>query len=160
MTPLKQGRAGQLYEITDPTKNTAATVEAWLLHLPGAHPLWAWFLLYVIHLRDEEGLPLAEKIKPEFTHQLVFAALDPVIKPEVSNFKTMIRLSPSNYIEQFTISSDEKAELLAYGIAAALVDGQLIAEPDGIMGAREMLTSHVSRLSELIEKGFQNQGKL
>jgi hypothetical protein len=148
MNSLHNGNFGTIYEITDPRRNEqrTGTLEAWLLNLPGAHPLWAWFMLYVIHLRDEEGLPPAEKITPEMTHQLVFVALDPVLKPDPANLKTMVRLTPSNYIEQFAVASDENAIELGFSVAKALADGRLIAEPSGIMGARELMKNFIAHL--------------
>src|SRR5689334_7548154 len=115
--PQIDGRAGQAWRIAidDATRaKWPATCDSWLLHAPGAHPLWQFYLVGLISLRDVPGLEPAKKRHPSMTHELHVVALDPDHNQayDPSDFDTCSSprwLHPLNLAEQFEIGSDRDA---------------------------------------------------
>lgn len=149
MTATYEGKFGKIYEITDQRAKQAASLAGWLMLLPGAHPLWNWYLLNVIHLRDIEGMPPAVKAEVSHTHEIIVVALDPERgRPDPANAESWQHLVPVNHAVQFAASNDGDAIDLGYAVACALADGRLIAEPSGVRGARELMRAFVRQRSQ------------
>lgn len=55
----------------------SACLACWVMHRPGAHPAWAWYVVTIIHLRDIPGVRPAVKRYPEAALELSVYALDP-----------------------------------------------------------------------------------
>jgi hypothetical protein len=72
-----------------------AGLRAWLLHRPGAHPFWSWWLVSVVHLREIPGAPPARKQFPEADHEFRIVTINPEACPHV--------------VEQFGGLTDEQA---------------------------------------------------
>jgi hypothetical protein len=78
-----------------------ATVAAWILFCPWAHPAWHNYAVLVIHLRPVEGLGKPKINLPGATHEVWVYALDPDKDPDPRNpMKTV--LTPPNFIGQWT----------------------------------------------------------
>lgn len=136
---IVEGRYGNGIEVimTDPeVADWGATIRSWFFLCPGQSPAWENYVLHLIHLRDIPGVPPANKVSPEMTHEILFAALDPSKDPKPENMKSWSFLSPFNACEQFEVESDEKAIEMVEMVAQAVVDGLLPAEPM-LSGAKE-----------------------
>ena len=110
------------------------TVTWWLLTGPW-HPVWPQFVLSVLHLRDQAGMPPARLHFPGATHELLVVALNPgkgrratVHAPETltqGGFRAVGgHLEPVDVVHQFTATDDEMtqlAELCARGCADGLL---------------------------------------
>jgi hypothetical protein len=108
-------------------------VDGWLLHVRGAHPLWCYWMLAVIHLR-----PIASVRPPHVrfegaTHELMVVALDPNVPlPDLdavgrgdASFQV---LTPIDVCEQFAVQDDAQASQLCEMAVGVCVNGQ--ASPD------------------------------
>lgn len=139
--PTLRGRAGT----AEPVPPRGVQLAGYLLTLPGAHPFWWHYLLSVVHLRSESDLPPPALRFQEATHELTLFALDPETPPQPDDPHSWKVLTPANLGEQF-VATDEQIPAIAGSFAAALVAGQVIAEPQGITGAREMNRQILERL--------------
>lgn len=140
------GSAGSAIPFSLPLdrQDPAAALARWVLHLPGQHPFWSYYLLSVVHLRDLPGFAPAYKRSPDMEHEVTLFALDPAVTPDPDNPATIKVLTPVNYVEQFAGLTDEQARLLGAQLALAFIAGQLLAEPSGISGARELFSKRLA----------------
>lgn len=134
-----------------------ATVAAWFLQIPGAHPLWSCYMLSVVHLREIAGVKPAVKRFNNATHELLVIALNPNLKPRPDDRNTWQHMTPINVVEQFEVGDDDAAAAIAEKFARACVDGHLHVEPQGIYGERVLWTHAVERTAEHMRLGGHPQ---
>ncbi len=142
-----QGRVGSAEEIplNFLKPDQTGTLKAWLMFLPGQHPLWSHYELGVIHLRPIEGVRPAYKYVADAGHEIMLCALDPQQKPNTADINTLYPLTPINYTVQFAGLTDEQAVEVGQIVCTSFIEGGLIAEPQGIVGARELFYTKVER---------------
>lgn len=107
-----------------------ATVAAWLITAPRFHPSWSQYLLVVMHLRPEPGLPEPEFTLLDATHQLNVHALHALGGPstvETIQAGRIPYLTPINICEQY-IATDTEMTRVAELCAAGVVNGVLNPE--------------------------------
>lgn len=113
----------------------STTVAAWMLE--GAwHPLWSQFILCVVHLREEEGVPEPKLRFPGASHELSVMALPPENGPhsyetfEKGGFKACGGfLSPIDVSHQFEATDEEMIQLVEF-MAEGVVGGRLNPSTD------------------------------
>jgi hypothetical protein len=110
-----------------------ATVDGWLLHAPGAHPFWVYWVLAVIHLRPLAGVKPAYVRLSGATHEIIIMALNPETQlPEIEDVgrgeATFDFLTPIDVMEQFVVRDDAEAAQLCELAIRCCVDG--MASPD------------------------------
>lgn len=132
VAPALSGPSGQAWLAVLPEEHRLASVAYWLLHCPGAHPVWAWYIVACIHLRAEEGLGDAHKAFPEATHELVVFAVNPEVALDPAKPVEWManRLTPQNVVQQFQVGTDSDAERVVYALMAAFCDGRLSPDSD------------------------------
>lgn len=134
-----------------------ACLAVWFLHLPKVHPFWFHYVLSIIHLRPIAGAKDAKKDYPKAEYELMLYALDPAPNPRADKKATWRFLQPINMRLQFHGIDDagiaELARLVAYG----LVNGHLIAEPQGIHGAYDHWRQSIAQTIEHISTGGHAQ---
>lgn len=116
----------------------SASVSAWILTGKDWHPFWSQYLLHTAHLRPVLGKK-AYLTREGATHELILGALDPEPGPMDRETYFQLRprlLRPLNISEQAQGLTDEQAADLTFLIAREVIEGGLLAEPDGIVGAR------------------------
>lgn len=125
------GRAGTARPV--PVDGTApATLVAWVLTIPGAHPLWSQYILCVITLADLPGVPPATRSDPDHTHELMVMTLDPDHGPYGPGGGWEFRLlPPGNVAEQWPGTDDDQARRVGEVCARAVCDGLLMPETAG-----------------------------
>lgn len=104
------GRAWRipLEAVVDKRPN-ASVGSDWLVHAPGSHPLWWWYMIGVVHLRPTAGKP-AKVAFPGATHELMFIAISPEYPlPDVDRWEKMHHLEPLDLAEQFIVTDDAQA---------------------------------------------------
>jgi hypothetical protein len=134
------GRARQVPLANPPLRpEWAATVAAWLCDLPGWSPAWRHYLISVVHLRDIPGVRPALRKYPSAEYEFIVGALDPAQPPnfEAEDPLPFNFLSPLNVVEQFHDMDDAAAAALVRAVVEHAIRGEVILEPDGIVGARE-----------------------
>jgi hypothetical protein len=110
-----------------------ATLACWILNCPGAHLLWSWWLLSVIHLRNIEGAKPANVRLPGATHEVIVASLNPDYpppNPKAFGDEDIRILIPIDVTEQFTVGSDVEANEVCDLAAFACCAGTLSPDQD------------------------------
>jgi hypothetical protein len=108
----------------------AATLNAWIVNVPGAHPFWSWWQVSVVHLRDLHGVPPAHRRYPEAEYEFMIVAFDPDTPPDPDDRggDGAKFLTPIDVVEQFHGIADAQAAQLCDGAVAAILRGR--ASPD------------------------------
>jgi hypothetical protein len=122
------GPAGSAYEI-DIADHSNATVASWFLDCPGQSPLWQHYVLSIIHLRAEEGLPEPVIHVPHATHEVWLYALDPTQHPSLKITSSRVPMTPFNFVDQVQLPDDEAAVVMIESAVQAITMGILWAEP-------------------------------
>lgn len=157
------GRAGSAFQVNLGPVDDRVTPEAmahlgrWNMYLPDQHPLWGRYVVDLCHLRDYPCMQPAEKLRPDVTHQIVVAAIDPKF-PEVEFQRGNIKLlMPLNHLVQFRVDNDRQAVKVLESIVGDLVQGKEIAEPVGICighsSARNHFAETVERYADRVREG-------
>lgn len=108
----------------------AASLAGWLVHQPGVHPHWEYWLLSVVHLRDIEGIDPAKKAFPEATHELTILSLDPDIGvPDPDKPEKFRYLMPQDLVKQIA-STDADAIKIAGGMIDIVIAGKMAMDSD------------------------------
>jgi hypothetical protein len=121
-----------------------ATVCAWVVSAPWAHPVWSQYVISVVHLRDVDGVGAASITRPGSTHELLVVALNPQYPittardfVALAERGTSPLLTPPNVVHQFRCDDDEDAVEVCWLAVTAVLNARLTPEPEGIVGARE-----------------------
>lgn len=117
-----------------------STVGAWLLDVPGAHPVWRWRILSLIHLRPSEWLPDPLLLKPDSTHEFGLIAVNPKVADPIARLghgHPALRqdlppwhLVPEDMSAQVQKLTDVQAHRLGDRLVQAAIDGVLIPDRD------------------------------
>jgi oligoribonuclease NrnB/cAMP/cGMP phosphodiesterase (DHH superfamily) len=138
--PTLVGAVGQAW---DWHAKPPACVGQWLVHRPGAHPLWSHYLVSVVHLRPGAGLPAPAG--PPATHELVLYALSPTLEPDPDQPPAGL-LTPANLVVWLEDLSDREAGTLAEGLVGAIVSGAVNPDTDHRHCQEKWLTQAKTRL--------------
>lgn len=126
-TPELVGRHAMAWDYVIPGKMNA-TIKAWVVRAPMAHPAWHSYMIGVCHLRPMEGFAKPVLYDPRATHEIFVYALNP---NQVMNVgEDLAYLSPANYAEQWTAESDEAAVKQAESVIREICDGKLSPDTD------------------------------
>lgn len=116
----------------------AACLGEWIVRAPGANPMWSWWSVTVIHLRDIPGVPPATVRVPGATHEIGILTLDPAYPlPDAQGNPQghpMRILQPADMIYQFKATDDAAREIGSLA-ALAICNGRMT--PDGSPMMRE-----------------------
>ena len=115
-------------------KNTRASIAAWLVHAPKAHPFWANYLISVVHLRQETGLPAPAIHYPAAAYEFVIIAIDPkrcpVPDPRQPPWPFLL---PHDVVMQFHFGDgvdDHRAGEIVHQAVGAICRGRLSPDQD------------------------------
>ena len=107
------------------------SLTAWLVNRKGAHPLWSWWCVSVVHLRDISGMPPAKKHYPEAEFELMVVAVDPDHSPDPDKaHEGYPLLSPVDVVHQFHGLSDTDAIRLCAEAVEAIVEHRISPDQD------------------------------
>jgi hypothetical protein len=117
------------------TTEEDATIAAWLVEAPWAHPAWHSYVIVLMHLR-----PLvADKRETKFylegaTHEMWLYAIDPKSSREdfvtKCNFKELSILTPINFAAQIIEPSDDAAIARVEKAVQEICNGELSPDTD------------------------------
>ena len=160
-TPIASGPSGMAWVVTaEPVeKAQTARIESWLLYLPRQHPHWDYYQLGIVSLKDIEGVEPAHKLYPEAEYELIMFALSSDKKPIPSDMESMIPLLPLNFVGQFHGVTPEEAQRVGEGIMRHLLDGKLLAEPEGIRGARQLWQDNLEYIVQSVQLSRTVEGQ-
>jgi hypothetical protein len=122
------GRAWLLQPEEAPSPQQEATLSTWLVNCPFRHPFWEWWTVTVVHLRDVEGLPSAERAYPEAEYEFQIRTLDPEESPTPDPDlvdEGWEYLDPPDVIEQFHGIGDHQAQALCSMAIQEILNGRV-----------------------------------
>jgi len=112
-----------------------ATLGAWIIEAPYAHPVWHSYFMTLVHLRTIPGVrpPNIGRLK-EATHEIMLFALDPnkPREPAIKGHELPASMSPHNFVGQFIASTDGMALDRMRTTAEKIIDGRLNPDTDYI----------------------------
>lgn len=112
-----------------PEEAFASTMCSWYVSAPWAHPLWSWYNVVCIALRDMPGVPKAQHIHvPGATHEMWVAALNPEHPVALDESPHMLR--PMNFAAQWVAASDAEARKKVEEAVADICRGVLNPDTD------------------------------
>lgn len=144
-----QGHLGYADKITDKRFDTHPTgIAGYLLCAPSVHPLWSYYVAQLVHLRDVEGIPPAQKQREDVTHEIVVLALNRESPPKKDDIDTMKWLLPPNHVVQFSCDTDEKAAKILGEVVQQFIAGVIWLDPNDFGASREQLKAFVNILAK------------
>jgi len=139
-SPTFRGPNGVAWEVPLPEHETShAQLCQWLIFAPGAHPLWRYHVIVVVHLREMNGQQ-AKLAFPGASHELMVLAVDPdaedTIEPEEPETQVPW-LMPPDAVVQFIVANDEQARRVARFAAEACTRGLIVPDSDHLRSWQE-----------------------
>jgi len=126
-----------------------ATIRAYLLHCPGAHAAWSYWMVDLIHLRPIEGVPPASKSYAEAEYELISIALNPAhdaaLDPDDAS--TFRHLRPIDFAHQFHGVDDASAIDLLDRLVDLVVAGRLSPDSDYARAWKQLLWGSIEHLT-------------
>lgn len=137
ITPDKAGEFGTGFNLTKRWhkmhKDEDATHTIWLLHTDKAHPMWKWYLIFVIDLvKPIEGIDEPAHFDyPEATHEFVISVINPENCPEPTpenmNYPVLL---PCEVQYQFHGLDDDQIGRTVDGAISTIVSGKISPDSD------------------------------
>lgn len=134
------------------TRDVDATLAGWHLHCPHAHPLWSWYMITLIHLRDMPGQSKPPtKHYPEAAYEVLVMSLNPEhpLREPGRVQHPLYYLSPFDHILQFHGTTDEQAIRVIELYVRACTTGMLSPDQD----YREVWRSLMAQTIEHVVRG-------
>jgi hypothetical protein len=138
--PSMTGRFGRAWRLNllpvghRPTADHDGTVAGWIVHSPGSHPFWSFYLISVVHLRPIDGVKPATITRPGSTHEVVFLALNPEqpLPPSLTVDKDFAPqfLTPVDLVHQFAVQNDAVADEILTLIVSEIIQGGTMPDQD------------------------------
>lgn len=127
MCDLAEGRLVKKINLEDD-----ATLVAWLIEAPWAHPIWHSFVLYMVHLRPMPDARKTTLYLEDATHEFWVYALDPDKSRHLflQTATDPAVLHPVNFAAQFHELSDDLAMERIKGTVQMICDGKLSPDTD------------------------------
>jgi hypothetical protein len=110
-----------------------ASLDGWLIEVPKAHPIWHSYLLTLVHLRSQDGLPEPLVYLPGATHEIVLHVLNPDCDRNMllaTGRAPMALLTPPNFAGQFIEPSDDCAKSRVMASVQLICEGVLNPDTD------------------------------
>lgn len=115
-------------------------LSTWLLHCPGAHAVWSYWVMSLVHLRPDPDLPVPSLQYPAAQFEIVVFALHQDSRPDPDDVSTLqLRLDPIDHAIQFDGISEELAIEMVERLTRYIVGG---LSPDS--GFRDMWRSLIN----------------
>jgi hypothetical protein len=114
------GRAWVMEMGPEHRRDQDASIIGYVLNGPW-HPLWSWWMVSVVHLRDLPGMTPAKKHYPEAEYEFLIVSIDPQTRPDPDRpFPQNVKyLTPVDVCEQFHgVTDDQAAEICTAAIRA------------------------------------------
>ena len=109
-----------------------ATVAAWIIEAPWAHPVWHSYFLVCVHLRPIEGIETKIYLEGA-THEVVLYVLNPdAPRQQLIDEGRLRYLSPANFGAQIVKPDDATAADAIRDAAELVCDGKLSPDTDFI----------------------------
>lgn len=98
-----------------------AAVETWLLHVPQAHPYWAFWMVGAIALDPDRGVDRRALQFAEATHEFIIVAMDPARPiPPPSRWEDAVYSDAPDLKFQVELPTDERGDRAAREIVVLM----------------------------------------
>lgn len=140
---------GEAWKIETDTPHPA-NCGAYLVKTPGyGHPLWWYYQVHCIHLRDVPGEEPAKIRMKGATHEIMFIALNPKdALPPIKGWGNASWLFPIDIEHQFAVRNDQQAKKLLNSVVKHICEGH---SPD--QGYREYWSQVIDNTAEHLAFG-------
>lgn len=133
-----------------------AGISTWIINGP-YHPLWSWWMIGTVHLREEEGTRPPVLHYAGATHEISCFSFDPTDgkRPDIDRLEQgdlTARppfLTPPDWVVQFIVADDDQALLVSELVARAIVERGWSCDSD----YRERWESTIARTAEHVRLG-------
>src|SRR6476661_7856958 len=142
--PTLKGPGGRAWcLLSEMTRANSAALATWFVNCPGAHPLWSWWMVSVVHLRELPGEPPVQKQYPEAAYEFTIIALQ---SPQGTRAAAeslpsipIVTLRPIDVVFQFHGVGDQDAARVATVAVETIMRGALSPDQDYRRGWEAML---------------------
>jgi hypothetical protein len=107
-----------------------ATLASWILECPHLHPVWSYWLVSLVHLRDVPGVPAPTKKDPTNEHEICIFAFAPDHVPDPDDREGWQLLRGPCVVEQISSLTDAQAMLVTERCVELCVEGRLSPDDD------------------------------
>lgn len=105
------------------------SLAAWFVNGP-FHPMWSWWAIALVRLRDVPGMPPAKRNYPEAEYEFIIMSVHPDHPPDPDNPKHVEYLEPIDVVEQFHGVTERDAVRIVEACVKAIVDGRMSPDSD------------------------------
>lgn len=119
------------WKVSYPDDGTHTALAQWLLLCPHAHPMWSYYVMTLVHLREAPGINTPNLQYPEAEHELIVWALHPDATPDPDDHTTLLqRMDPLDQVHQFHGVGDDNAIEMVARLAGHIAGGVLSPDQD------------------------------
>ena len=129
----KHGPGGSAWRcgIKPTTKDHEAGLGSWIIHQPGVHAFWSYWIVALVHLRPIESVRPAHKAYPEAEYEMLCLSLNPEHDPpDPDGGEELHFLTPPDWVHQFHGVTDTQAVEMFERLVEECVAGRLAADSD------------------------------
>jgi hypothetical protein len=121
--PDRVGPHGRAWRCAHPDDSLyPAAVETWLLHVPRAHPYWAFWMIGAITLDPERGVDRRALQFAEATYEFLIVAMDPQKPiPQPTRWENAAYMDPVDLKYQVELPSGPRGDGAARSIVVLMV---------------------------------------
>lgn len=142
MEPTISGTRGRAWDARtfklppNPPPDWTGYVGQYVANVPGAHPLWQWWMISAIHLRPIDGVQPAKLSRPTSTHEFIILSMNPECgAPDLDDFHAWLDgtrtsiprrtayLSPPDLVFQVDDATDEMTAEACRLLVKSFCDG-------------------------------------
>ena len=114
--------------VSDDDPRASVTLPSWVVHAAYAHPIWSYYVVFCVALRDTPGVPKSKILLEGATHEVIVFALHPDETPAVDAMPQL--LYPANFVGQFIEPDDAAAATRIKQTVQDVTDGILNPDTD------------------------------
>lgn len=130
---FKGGTVWSVWRCQNEVKRTpdhAAHLAGWILHCPGAHLMWSYWHVGLVHLRDLPGVKPAKKTYKEAEHELFVFAINPEAGDVDPDAGPWPHLEPFDHVVQFHGVNDVQAVHVIERMLSLVMSGEISPDQD------------------------------
>lgn len=132
-TKFGDGTIWSIWRCNDQKKQTpdhAACLAGWILYCPGAHLMWSYWYVGLVHLRELPGVQSAHKQYAEAEYETMVFAINPDagdVDPDDGPFP---HLEPFDHVVQFHGVNDAQAVHVIERMLSLVMSGEISPDQD------------------------------
>lgn len=117
-------------------------VASWLVNGP-FHPMWSWWAISAVRLRDVPGVPPAKKTYPEAEYEFLIMSIHPDHPPDPED-PHIHHLEPLDVVEQFHGVTERDVVRIVEACIRAICEGRMSPDCDYRSAWKEAIAGTVA----------------